>query len=213
MSSLHDSRVSRVLDHLYAEAERIDPDLLSRAEGKDPAERDVLLDKAFIPVSRDAGRFLYALVRGSRPGQILEFGTSFGISTIYMAAAARDGGAGKLITTERHEGKATQATEYLRDAGLLDWVDVRIGDALQTLTDQKSGVSVVFLDGWKDLYLPVLQLLEPALVPGALVTADDLDLFPGVLKTYLDYVRNPVNGYVSVTVPIGDAMELSTRSK
>lgn len=212
MSSLHDARVRRVLDDLHAEADRIDPDLLARAEGKDLAERAVLLEQAFVPVSPAAGRLLYVLVRASAPGRIVEFGTSFGISTIYMAAAARDRGDGTVITTELNAGKATRASAHLREAGLLDWVDVRVGDALETLKDQADGVSVVFLDGWKDLYLPVLRLLEPALLPGALVAADDLDLFPAPLKPYLQYVRDPANGYVSVTVPIGDAMEVSTRS-
>jgi predicted O-methyltransferase YrrM len=211
-SSLHDSRVQRILDALHAESDTVDPPLLAAAEGKDAAERAALLDRAFIPVSPDAGRLLYALVRGSIPGTAIEFGTSFGISTIYMAAAARDRGSARIITTELHAGKAAQARDYINQAGLLDMVDLRVGDALDTLKGSKD-ISLVFLDGWKNLYLPVLRLLEPALVPGALVIADDLDLFPDVLKSYLAYVREPANGYVSVKVPIGDAMELSVRSQ
>lgn len=212
MSSLYSLRVRCVVDKLHTQADSIDPGLLAEAEGKDLRARGALLDQAFIPVSPDAGRFLYALVRGSLPGTVIEFGTSFGISTIYLAAAVRDRGTGRVITTELHAGKAEQAREHLREAGLLDVVDVRVGDALETLKDQRRGVSVLFLDGWKDLYLPVLQLLEPALLPGAIVAADDLDLFPVPLKPYVDYVRDPANGYVSVTVPIGDAIELSTRA-
>ena len=87
-----------------------------------------------------------------------------------------------------------------------------MGDALETLRDLQRDVSLAFLDGWKNLYLPCLELLEPKLVPGALVVADDIHLFPDALKPYLDYVRNPKNGYVSVAVPIGDALELSTRA-
>jgi len=98
-------------------------------------------------------------------------------------------------------------------AGLLDFVDLRQGDALQTLKDVTRGVTLLFLDGWKKLYLPVLKLLEPSLEPGALVVADDLDLFPEVHKPYLAYVRNPANGYVSVEVPIGDRLELSVRAR
>jgi predicted O-methyltransferase YrrM len=91
-------------------------------------------------------------------------------------------------------------------------VDLRLGDALETLRGIERGVALVFLDGAKDLYVPVLKLLEPALKPGALVIGDDIDLFPDALAGYLSYVRDPVNGYVSVKVPIGDAMELSTRA-
>jgi predicted O-methyltransferase YrrM len=212
-SSLHDPRVRGVLDALHAESDKIDPPLLAAAEGKDLTERTALLDRAFIPVSPDAGRLLYALVRGAAPGTAIEFGTSFGISTIYMAAAIRDRGTGTVVTTERHAGKAEKARRSIEEAGLLDVVDLRIGDALDTLKDTEQDVSLVFLDGWKNLYLPVLQLLERALLPGALVIADDLDLFPDVLKPYVEYVRNPAHGYVSVSIPIGDAMELSARAR
>jgi len=212
-SSLADPRVQRVIENLHLESDAVDPPLLAAAEGKELAERTALLDRAFIPVSPDAGRLLYAIVRGSAPGTVIEFGTSFGISTLYMAAAIRDRGTGTVITTELHAGKAQKAREYLQEAGLLDMVDLRIGDALETLNGLKKEVSLVFLDGWKNLYLPVLRLLEPSLLPGALVIADDLDLFPDVLKPYLEYVRDPSNGYVSVSIPIGDAMELSARAR
>lgn len=155
---------------------------------------------------------LYTLARSCAPGTFVEFGTSFGISTIYLAAAVRDRGAGRVVTTELHEGKAERAREYIREAGLLDLVDLRVGDALETLRDLPRDVTLAFLDGWKNLYLPCLKLLEPKLVAGALVVADDIHLFPDPLKPYLDYVRNASNGYVSVTVPIGDALELSTRT-
>ena len=209
-SSLSSSRISPLLDRLHAESELIDPPLLAEAEGKELSERTALLDKAFIPVSADAGRFLYALVRGAAPGRVVEFGTSFGISTIYLAAAIRDRGTGSVITTELHAGKADTARGIFEQAGLDDCIDLRVGDALQTLRNVDN-VSVVFLDGWKDLYLPVLKLLEPALTPGALIVADDLNLFPDVLKPYVAYVRDPASGYVSVEIPIGDAMELSVR--
>ena len=211
-ASLTEPRVQNLLKALHADADRIDPPLLAAAEGKDPHERLAMLDRAFIPVDEHAGRFLYALVRGAAPGSVVEFGTSFGISTIYMAAAIRDRGKGSIITTELHAGKAETARNNFEHAGMLDLIDVRVGDALETLGHLKPDVSVVFLDGWKHLYLPVLQTLEPALVPGALIVADDLDLFPDALAPYLAYVRHPANGYVSVKIPIGDAMELSVRT-
>jgi predicted O-methyltransferase YrrM len=210
-SCLHDPRVRRVLEGMHAAADRIDPPLLAKAAGKSGPERALLLGDAFIPVSADAGRLLYALARSGAHGTIVEFGTSFGISTIYLAAAVRDRGAGVVVTTEVHAGKAERAREYIREAGLLDVVDLRVGDALETLADLRRDVCFAFLDGWKNLYLPVLRLLEPALQAGAQIVADDLDLFPDVLRAYLAYVRDPLNGYVSVAIPIGDAMELSVR--
>lgn len=209
--TLFDPRVRRLLDGMHTDSDRVDPPLLARAKGKGGDERNEILSEAFIPVSPDAGRLLYTLVRGAAPGTVVEFGTSFGISTIYMAAAIRDRGAGKVVTTEIYESKAERAREYIGEAGLLDLVDLRVGDAQQTLAGLAPDVSVVFLDGMKSLYLPVLKLLEPTLMSGALVVGDDLDLFPKPLESYLAYVRDAANGYVSVTIPIGDTMELSTR--
>jgi predicted O-methyltransferase YrrM len=211
-STLFDPRVQRVLDDMHAAADRDDPPLLDRARGKSGAERAALLDDAFIPVSADAGRLLYVLARSAAPGTFVEFGTSFGISTIYLAAAVRDRGEGHVITTELHPAKAERALGYITAAGLTDLVELRVGDALTTIKDVTSGVSLAFLDGWKELYLPFLRLIEPALQRGALVVADDLDLFPEALRDYLAYVRAPGHGYVSATLPVGDAMELSVRS-
>jgi len=211
-STLHDPRVRRLLDSMHSEAERVDPAILAKAKGLSQPQRAALLDHAFIPVDAHAGRLLFTLARTCAPGMFVEFGTSFGISTIYLAAAVRDRGAGRVITTELHAGKAARAREYLSEAGLLDLVDLRVGDALETLKDLPRDVALVFLDGWKHLYLPCLRLLEPKLSSRALVVADDIDLFPDALKPYLDYVRDPANGYVSVKVPVGDAMELSART-
>jgi predicted O-methyltransferase YrrM len=198
---------------MHAQADRVDPPLLKNAEGLTGSDRAALLSEAFIPVDREAGRLLYALVRHSRPGLTVEFGTSFGISTIYMAAAVRDRGAGVVLTTEISETKARSALEYIREAGLLEYVELRQGDAQETLRGLPSGeVTVAFLDGMKDLYLPVLRQLEPALQSGALVIGDDIELFPKPLETYMQYVRMPENGYTSVSVPIGDGMELSVRN-
>src|SRR5579863_5040917 len=201
-SSLHDPVVSRLLDALHSQADTVDAPLLAQMGDKPDHEMAHLLDHAFIPVSPDGGRLLYTLARAIPTGTVVEFGTSLGISTIYLASAIRDRGEGRVIATELHPGKAQKARENLRAAGLLDYVDLRQGDALQTLKDVAGGVTLLFLDGWKKLYLPVLK-------PGAMVVADDLDLFPEVHKPYLGYVRDPASGYVSVEVPIGDRLELS----
>ena len=211
-SSLHDPGVCRVLDQLHSQADAVDPPLLARMGDRPDDEMAHVLDHAFIPVPPVVGRLLYTLARAIPSGTVVEFGASHGISAIYLAAAVRDRGEGTVITTELHPGKAKAARENLRAAGLLDYVDLREGDALETLKGMARGVTLLFLDGWKKLYLPVLKLLEPALAPGALVAADDLDLFPEVHKPYLAYVRNPGSGYVSVEVPIGDRLELSVRT-
>ena len=125
-SSLHDPAVSRVLDALHSEADRVDPPLLAGMGDKADDEMAHLLDQAYIPVPPDAGRLLYALARATR-GTVVEFGSSLGISTIYLAAAIRDRGEGSVIATELHSGKAQKARENLRAAGLLDYVNLREG--------------------------------------------------------------------------------------
>jgi predicted O-methyltransferase YrrM len=172
------------------------------------ADRAEAYQDAYIPISADAGRLLYALVRAIRPQTVVEFGTSFGISTIYLAAAVRDNGAGRVITTELSGKKAAAARANLAEAGVAGPVTVLEGDALQTLADVSGPVGLVLLDGWKDLCLPVLRLLEPVLATGALVAADDIT-HQG-MAGYLDFVRDPANGYVSVAFPVEDGVEISS---
>jgi predicted O-methyltransferase YrrM len=219
MSSLIAPRVAGVLDRLFAEAERGDPLVFERVKAEeerrggpqDEAALSDLLGQAFMPVDRPSGRFLYNLVRTQGSRTVVEFGMSFGISTIHLAAV-RDNGSGRVVTTELDAGKVRRARDHLAEAGLLDWVDIRHGDALETLRDLEGPVDLVFLDGWKLLYLTVLELLESRLRPGAAVVADDLVLFPDELRTYLEYVRDPAHAYTSVEVPIGDHFELSVRT-
>lgn len=137
---------------------------------------------------------------------------SFGISTLHLAAAVRDNGIGRVITTEMSAAKVAAARKTFAETGLDDVVTVLEGDALETLpgylgTD--GSVDFVLLDGWKDLYLPMLNELEPRLAPGALVLADDTS-FESV-QPYLRYVREPDNGYQGVAFPIEDGMEISCR--
>ncbi len=220
MSTLFAPRVVGVLDRLFAEAERGDPLVWEKVQAEkarrggavEEAELSDLLGEAFMPVDRPSGRFLYNLIRAQGSRTVVEFGMSFGISTIHLAAAVRDNGAGRVVTTELDAGKVRRASAHLDQAGLLDVVEVRHGDALETLRDLEPPVDLVFLDGWKLLYLPVLRLLEPKLRPGAAVVADDLALFPDQLQGYLEYVRDPSHGYSSVEVPIGDHFELSVRT-
>ncbi len=162
----------------------------------------------YMPVSAAGGRLLYALTRAIRPQTVVEFGTSFGISTIFLAAGLTDNGTGQIYSTELSTAKVRAARENLREAGLDGPVTVLAGDARETLAEVPGPVGLVLLDGWKDLYVPVLQLLEGRLAPGALVIADDTS-FPSV-KDYLAYVRDPAHGYETVSFPVEDGMELSS---
>ncbi|MFY9918179.1 MAG: class I SAM-dependent methyltransferase [Mycobacterium sp.] len=216
-STLLDSRVAAALTRMFAEADAQMP-MLGEMFGKDvvPAEssaqaRADALSEFYLPVTPEAGRLLYTLVRASRPTTVVEFGMSLGISAIHMASAVRDNGEGRVVTTELNETKVAVASGNFADAGLDDLITVLHGDALETLASVDGPVQFVLLDGWKDLYVQVLQLLEPKLAPGALVVADNTSM-PG-LQPYLDYMRDPANGYVSVHFPVrdSDSMEISCR--
>jgi predicted O-methyltransferase YrrM len=159
-----------------------------------------------LPVSRETGRLLYMLAYSSGARNIVEFGTSFGISTLHLAAALRDNGGGRLITTEFEPSKVARARANLTEAGLIDLVEIREGDALETLsTDLPETIDLLLLDGAKALYPEILSLVESRLRPGALIVADNADYSPD----YLARVRPPAQGYLSV--PFAEDVELSLR--
>jgi predicted O-methyltransferase YrrM len=159
-----------------------------------------------LPVSRETGRLLYMLARSSSARTMVEFGTSFGISTLHLAAALRDNGGGRLITTEFEPSKVARARDNLAIAGVLDLVDIREGDALKTLNvDLPERIDLLLLDGAKSLYTEILSLVEGNLRPGAFIVADNTDNSP----EYVAHVRSPGNGYLSL--PFGDSVELSMR--
>lgn len=213
-NTLASAQLEAVLDRLFAAtaAQEDDqmpappPRLASWAEAS-AAELAEALQDAYIPISAEAGKLLYAVIRASRPETVVEFGTSFGISTIYLAAAVTDNGTGHVLTTELSSKKVRAAGANLREADVEAAVTILEGDALETLADVPAPVGVVLLDGWKDLCLPVLRLLEPKLAPGALVAADDTN--GPAMANYLAYIRDPANGYVTVAFPVEDGMEIS----
>jgi predicted O-methyltransferase YrrM len=214
-STLHDPRVASALDRMFANAEQDDAtsDRIRATwpDGFTPATAQELSNavaEVYMPISAQGGRLLYNLVRAVRPATVVEFGTSFGISTLYLAAAVRDNGTGRVISTELSASKVSAARRTFAATGLEDLITVLEGDARETLADI-GGADFVLLDGWKDLCLPVLKLLEPRLHPGTLVVADDVDL--PALAPYLDHVRDLRNGYESVTFPVEDGMEISCR--
>jgi predicted O-methyltransferase YrrM len=228
VESLTTDPVATVLGRLFQEAEIADRPLLEDFR-RGPASLDpwskVLEEEAkdyralyrkyannFLNISAEFGRFLYMCTRARRATQIVEFGTSFGISTIHLACALRDSGGGQLIGTELEAAKAQRARQNLADAGLGHLVEIRVGDALETLKDLDREVDLLLLDGAVSLYLPVLKLLEPHLKDGALVIGENaIEQSPG----YLDYVRNPRNGYLSLALPFaagrGNELTVVTR--
>jgi predicted O-methyltransferase YrrM len=220
VNSLSSERVAKVLDKLHQEAEAADRDFMTEVmtdiEASGATLKQVIAEKLaeerrdyratyrghvdnFLAVSPAYGRFLYAIARACKVTRIVEFGTSMGISTIYLAAALRDNGGGHLIGTELEPAKVARARANLDAAGLADLVDIREGDALETLRDVGGEVELLLIDGAFTLYLPVLKLVEPRLKPGATVLGEN-----AFEPEYLDYVRDPANGYVSQPLSIDE---------
>jgi predicted O-methyltransferase YrrM len=186
--------------------------LLARARGATAFQNALqgVLKDAFIPVSAQQGRFLYLTARAIAARRIVEFGTSFGISTLYLAAAVRDNGGGLVVGSELQESKHARALGHVRQAGLEPFVDIRLGDALRTLAGIEPGIDMVLLDGWKDLYVPIIELLTPKLRPGAVVLADNIFTFKRTLKPFVDRMRSG-HGFISMTTPLGDGLEFSVK--
>lgn len=213
-STLSSEAVASTLSRLQAAEEKQDLVAAFKAAGVDMAGEypvdlpaDELAERTkdlIMSVSEDGGRLLYLLARSARARTVVEFGTSFGISTLYLASAVRDNGGGTVITTELQADKARAAEKNFAEAGLDDLIELRLGDARETLRELPGPVDLLLLDGWLDLRLPILELVAPRLRPGALVIVDDVDLEigRGVYQEFLDHVTDPANGYFSVRLPV-----------
>jgi predicted O-methyltransferase YrrM len=219
MNTLTTAPLAPLLDGLFEEAERNSPWTNPAVAALSPEEQARLMQSktdyleyygrlkdAPLPVSRETGRLLYMLARACRARMIVEFGTSFGISTLHLAAAIRDNGGGRLITSEFEPTKVARARKNLTAGGVIDLVEIREGDALQTLSvGLPETIDLVLLDGAKALYPDILGLVEARLRLGALIVADNADYAPD----YLARVRSPGHGYLSV--PFSEDVELSMR--
>jgi predicted O-methyltransferase YrrM len=227
MTALTSDPVASVLKRLFGEAEIADAPLLEEfriSATEDPWMKVVAEETRdyralyrsfannFLNVSPEFGRFLYMSARACRARRIIEFGTSFGVSTIHLACALKDNGGGQVIGTELEAEKTRRAGQNLAEAGLAEFVEIRVGDALETLNSGIDGeVDLLLLDGAVSLYLPVLKLVESHLRTGAMVIGENaVEQSPG----YLDYVRNPQNGYLSIALPFqhGRGNELTIRT-
>jgi predicted O-methyltransferase YrrM len=212
--------VAPLLARLFAEAEASNAKLRQMFGAMPPEERarrmaDPNADyrqfygrarELYMAVEPETATLLYMLARATSARAIVEFGTSFGISTIHLAAALRDNGGGRLVGSELEQNKVVQARANLSAAGLADLVDVRAGDALETLAhDLPETIDLVLLDGHKPLYPRILDLVAPRLRAGACLVADNANASPD----YLARVRAVGGAYLSV--PFAEDVELSIK--
>lgn len=231
MSSLTHGTIGITLERLHQEAARTDQAHVEaimaavEAEGGNPTKMiaDVIASEQrdydavsrsnaeyFLAISPAYGRFLYMMARATGARRIVEFGTSMGISTIYLAAAVQDNGGGIVIGSELQSSKVARARANLESAELSSLADIREGDALETLKEVGGDIDLLLIDGAFALYLPVLKLVEPRLRKGAVVLGEN-----AFDQAYLDYVRDTANGYLSQSLALdeGRGNEFAIRTR
>lgn len=201
---IEDEALTRVFQeyHQRIQAER------TAARVEAPGGRDGGQDQRMRAIGPETGRLLHSIVASLEKPRILEVGTSFGYSTLWLADAARRRG-GNVITLEKHAYKSDHAQHMARRAGLEETITFEIADALEAIGKLEGVFDVVFIDLWKDLYVPTLQAVLPKLAAGAIIVADNI-LRPGSeeIRAYVRAVR-AVPGMSSVTLPVGTGVEIS----
>ncbi len=225
-TALCDPRADAVLTRLDEEARRQSAEMRRYYDAKkqsarrttDPgsaADMAFVRDK-FVALDPEKCDLCYMLCRSIKARRVVEFGTSFGVSTIYLAAAVRDnvrdfGGEGVVIGTEIEPTKAVVANANIADAGLGQFVDVRIGDARETLKNAGGSVDFLLLDSWIPLVRPVFDVVATQLRPGAIVVCDNVQIYEQEYADYTSFVRNPKNGFRSVLLSHEGGLEISVK--
>lgn len=167
-------------------------------------------DEFLLPVGEEVGRFLNMLVKSAQSKSILEIGTSYGYSTVWLAEAAQSTG-GKVISLEIDPGKVSYARQQLDRAGLRSLVEFRVGDATTSIEEAEESFDFVLVDIWKELYVPSFERFKSKLQAGAYVIADNM-IHPPMhhkeAKAYRAAIEKTGN-FDSVLLPLGSGIELS----
>jgi predicted O-methyltransferase YrrM len=220
---LEDDRVATVLRRLYGEANRQHLSIIRhflphaltylrrRVMPFSENEMGGFYADKYIAIVESQGAFAYLIARALRARTVVEFGTSFGLSTLWLAAAVRANGGGRVVTTEIVPEKARIARRNFEDAGLADLIDVREGDAIESLATDPSNIDFVLNDGFPMRALDIVKLLAPRIRPGGGVLTDDAGGFRGNYKDYLAYMRDRANGFDSMLIPLMTGTEYSVR--
>lgn len=197
--------------------ERVLADFERRAEDEQrrtmtPGAPGTDLDDLLLSVGREAGMLLYLLATGAQSRRILELGSSYGYSTVWLGAAARATG-GKVVSLELKDFKIEHARQALTRAGLSSRVEFHMGDCLESLKTLSGPFDFVLLDVWKDLYVPCFELVHLKLAPGAIICADNM-LLPESVRPQAEAYRKRVRAagdMDSVLVEVGNGIEISRR--
>jgi len=226
MNVLHDPALERLLARLHersdAQVEAIRTYQAARDKKNSLPQEDAAArlrefrrDK-FVALDRDKAEFCYQLCRANNAHRIVEIGTSYGVSTLYLAAAVRDnvragGGNGIVIGTEYEPNKAKAARQHFEEAGLAGLIDLREGDLRQTLKRIDGPVDFVLVDIWIAMARPALELVAPHLRPGAIVICDNTKQYRSDYADYFAFIDDPANGFRTMTLPFDGGLELSVR--
>jgi len=222
-SPLNDPKLETLLDRLHAQSDaqvdRTNAYLAQRMQ-ENALDKDLRFDDEMhrffsdkmVALDREKAQFCYLLCRSLRATRIVEAGTSFGVSTLYLAAAVRDNQVenGVVIGTEYEPLKAQTARANFKEAGLSEFIELREGDLRQTLRDVGGPVDFLLVDIW-EVALPALELVSPHLRPGALVVSDNTAAFANAYRDYFEFVHDPRNRFRTMTVPFEGGFELTVR--
>jgi predicted O-methyltransferase YrrM len=226
-SILGDPKLAALLARLQAQSKAQEPEspvyFQSRAAaGRTDWTMDVedhahFADK-LVALDPDKAEFCYGLCRAIGARRIVEFGTSFGVSTLYLAAAVRDncralGGGGVVIGTEHEPAKAKAARANFAEAGLSEFIDLREGDLRQTLKGLEGPIDFALFDIWTDMARPGLESIAWNLRPGAVLCADNT-AEPRARAGYADYfafINDPANGFRTMTLPFDGGFEFTVK--
>lgn len=206
VNTLRDPLVQDVLNRMNANRKRPDAAAFSHPDGPDP---EMFADYGF-SINPEQGELIYLLCRAMKATRVVDFATSVGMSALYFAAAMQDNGGGEVIGAELVSAKAATAYKNLSAAGLDSYVDIRVGDARETLKDVGGPVDFVLIDGWPlsngpTLARQVIEIMSPQLRVGGYVLNDNAE------PDFLEYIRDPANGFISVTLPIKRGTELALK--
>lgn len=221
MSILNDPELEALLDALHAQSEGQSSAMeeyfgrRARAGTLDwkhmDAETHAFFRDKMVALERDKAEYCYLLCRALRAKRVVEAGTSFGVSTLYLAAAVRDNGGGTVIATEYEPTKAQVARANFQAAGLTGYIDLREGDLAETLEHIDGPVDFMLLDIWTEAVMPAVKHVAPHLREGGVIIADNTTQARGGYADYFAYVENPHNRLRSITLPFGGGLEMTVR--
>jgi predicted O-methyltransferase YrrM len=201
-----DKSVAKILRQFEARSEK-EWRKMGRMDAK---EFESHMDEFLLAVGPATGQLINLLIKEAKAKNILEVGSSYGYSTVWLAEAARETG-GKVISLEIHPEKQKQARDSIKKAGLDGFVDFKLGDARNSIRKLRKKIDFVLLDLWKDLYIPCFTLFYPKLKPGAMIVADNM-LTPessrAAAAAYQRHVR-AMPGIQSLLLNVGFGLELS----